>query len=116
MPAVAGLAKSTEKIRAKNFMSNTSNKEREDHMSTTLDIQGAANLLKIHPVTVARMIRDGSIPAARIGRAYVLMERDVLDFIERQISAQMTRRGESTPTRTARSNAPGSRPESHPLR
>ncbi len=85
-------------------------------MSTTLDIQGAANLLKIHPVTVTRLIRDGRIPAARIGRAYVVLERDVMSYLERQITAQTATRSEGMPTRAARSNAPGSRPESHPLR
>lgn len=55
---------------------------------TTLDLQGAASLMKIHPVTLGRIINDGKIPAARIGRAYVLMERDVLGYIERQITAQ----------------------------
>ena len=58
---------------------------------TTLDLQGAA-LMKIHPVTLGRMINDGKIPAARIGRAYVLMERDVLGYIERQITAQTARK------------------------
>lgn len=59
---------------------------------TTLDLQGAAALMKIHPVTLGRMINDGRIPAARIGRAYVLMERDVLGYIERQITAQTARK------------------------
>lgn len=59
---------------------------------TTLDLQGAASLMKIHPVTLGRMINDGKIPAARIGRAYVLMERDVLGYIERQITAQTARK------------------------
>ncbi|MDD2989101.1 MAG: helix-turn-helix domain-containing protein [Zoogloea sp.] len=55
---------------------------------TTLDLQGAAALMKIHPVTLGRMINDGKIPAARIGRAYVLMERDVLGYVEQQIGSQ----------------------------
>jgi excisionase family DNA binding protein len=61
---------------------------------TTLDLQGAASLMKIHPVTLGRMINDGKIPAARIGRAYVLMERDVLGYIERQITGQTSQKRE----------------------
>lgn len=61
---------------------------------TTVDLRGAAALMKVHPRTVEAMARDGRLPAAKIGRSYVLMERDVLDFIERQIASQTARRGE----------------------
>lgn len=59
---------------------------------TILDLQGAAALMKIHPVTLGRMINDGRIPAARIGRAYVMLERDVLGYVEQQIAAQTARK------------------------
>jgi excisionase family DNA binding protein len=59
---------------------------------TTLDLQGAAALMKIHPVTLGRMINDGKIPATRIGRAYVMLERDVLGYVEQQIAAQTARK------------------------
>lgn len=72
---------------------------------TTLDLQGAASLMKIHPVTLGRMINDGKIPSARIGRAYVLMERDVLAYIEAQITSQTAQKrekgGRQGKTRTA---------------
>lgn len=58
----------------------------------TLDLRGAAALMKVHPRTVEAMARDGRLPAAKIGRSYVLMERDVLDFIEQQIANQTARR------------------------
>ena len=45
---------------------------------TTLDLQGAASLMKIHPVTLGRMINDGKIPAARIGRG-IFLDRGELD-------------------------------------
>ncbi|HRH72977.1 MAG TPA: helix-turn-helix domain-containing protein [Zoogloea sp.] len=63
---------------------------------TTLDLQGAAALMKIHPVTLGRMINDGRIPAARIGRAYVMLERDVLGYVERQIGSQTAMKREKT--------------------
>ena len=83
---------------------------------STLDLRGAAALMKIHPRTVEAMARDGRLPAAKIGRAYVLMERDVLAFIERQISAQTATRGESTPTEVTRRGRADQRAELHPLR
>ncbi len=83
---------------------------------STLDLRGAAALMNVHPRTVEAMARDGRLPAAKIGRAYVLMERDVLDFIERQISAQTATRGESTPTEGTRRGRADQRVELHPLR
>jgi excisionase family DNA binding protein len=67
----------------------------------TLDINGAAGKMCVHPKTVLDLIRDGILPAARIGRAYVLNERDVADYIEAQIVAQTQRRrmGDAKPKR-----------------
>ena len=58
----------------------------------TVDIDGAAGLLKVHPKTVLDMIGRGELPAARIGRAYVLLTKDVLHLIEREIVRQTAER------------------------
>ncbi|MFJ1260550.1 helix-turn-helix domain-containing protein [Cupriavidus sp. CuC1] len=58
----------------------------------TVDINGAADLMKIHPKTVLVMINSGALPAARIRRAYVLMTKDVLDYIQQQIIHQTAER------------------------
>lgn len=55
---------------------------------TTLSIPEAAALMKIHPETVKVYIRRGILPAAKIGRAYVLLEDDVSAFIKKQIKNQ----------------------------
>ena len=54
----------------------------------TVDLKGAAEILKVHPKTVSDLIASGAIPAARIGRAYVMLEKDVLDFVEQAIVRQ----------------------------
>lgn len=54
----------------------------------TVDINGAADLLKIHPKTVLDMIGTGELPAARVGRAYVMLTRDILDHIQKKITSQ----------------------------
>lgn len=61
-------------------------------MSHTVDIQGAADLLKVHPKTVLDLISDGAIPAARVGRAYVMLTKDVLAHIEGEIVRQTASR------------------------
>lgn len=72
---------------------------------TTVDIEGAAQLMNIHARTAEKMIARGILPAARIGRAYVLMERDVLAYIEAQIASQTALKrekgGRQGKTRTA---------------
>ena len=62
------------------------------HNMETIDIAGAADLLKIHRDSVLELIDSGELPAARIGRVYVLMNRDVLDYIRDQIDHQTAAR------------------------
>jgi excisionase family DNA binding protein len=61
-------------------------------MTPTVDLQGAADLMKIHPKSVQDKIAAGELPAAKVGRAYVLMTRDVLEYVERQIVKQTAER------------------------
>src|SRR6266852_8482328 len=55
---------------------------------STLTLRQAAALLKIHPVTLQEKARAGVIPGAKIGRAWVFVEIDLLEYIR----AQYTRR------------------------
>ena len=48
---------------------------------TTLNLKEAAALLKIHPVTLQDKARAGEIPGAKIGRAWVFIEFDLLEYI-----------------------------------
>lgn len=61
-------------------------------MHQTVDINQAADLMKIHPKTVIDKIQAGELPAARIGRAYVLLTRDVLQYVEASIVRQTAQR------------------------
>lgn len=54
----------------------------------TLNIREAAEILKIHVKTAEDLVRDGEIPAGKIGRAYVLMRRDVVRYAEKAILQQ----------------------------
>lgn len=69
----------------------------------TCNIAEAARLLKVHEETVAQMIRDHKLPAAKIGRAWVMLERDVIEYIEREIQLQTAARlGRTTPLEVVR--------------
>lgn len=54
----------------------------------TLDIAAAGALMNVHPKTVLDMINNGTLPAGKIGRAYVLLKRDVMNHIEHIIVQQ----------------------------
>ncbi|WP_250438744.1 helix-turn-helix domain-containing protein [Delftia tsuruhatensis] len=58
----------------------------------TLNIREAAEILKIHVKTAEDLVRDGEIPAGKIGRAYVLMRRDVVRYAEKAILQQTAER------------------------
>ena len=66
----------------------------EVHMSntTTVGVPGAAEILHVHPKTVEELIRDGSIPAGKVGRSWVMMTRDVLAYAEKIIISQTAER------------------------
>lgn len=70
--------------------------------SPTVDVKGAADLMKVHPQTVLDKIAAGELRAGKVGKAYVLMTKDVLDHIEATIIKQMAARLGSAVTTGAR--------------
>lgn len=64
---------------------------------STCDIHQAADLLKIHPETVLDLIAKCVIPAAKVGRSYVMLESDVLAYLTQQITQQTAERMGGTP-------------------
>ncbi|MDR7483341.1 MAG: helix-turn-helix domain-containing protein [Armatimonadota bacterium] len=54
-----------------------------------LTVDQAAAYLQVHPLTVYRYIRDGRLPAARLGKIYRLFRRDLDAFLE---GGRVTRR------------------------
>ncbi len=70
-------------------------------MNSTVDVEQAAELMKVHPKTVKDLISSGALPAGKIGRAYVLMTKDVMNYIEHMIVKQTAERM-GTPVRRLR--------------
>ncbi|MES2182233.1 MAG: helix-turn-helix domain-containing protein [Pseudomonadota bacterium] len=50
----------------------------------TLTLHEAANLLKIHPVTLSIKAASGEIYGAKVGKRWVFIEIDLLDYIRAQ--------------------------------
>ncbi|ODV42256.1 hypothetical protein AWV79_28190 [Cupriavidus sp. UYMMa02A] len=62
-------------------------------MSTpTVDVKGAAEILRVHPNTVIDLIQAGAFPAGKVGRAWVMMTRDVLAYAEKVVIEQTAER------------------------
>lgn len=55
---------------------------------STVSVEQAALLMLANRAKVEALIQSGELPAAKIGKGYVMLERDVMAFIERQIVAQ----------------------------
>ncbi|WP_407663546.1 helix-turn-helix domain-containing protein [Methylomonas albis] len=53
---------------------------------STLDLQQAAELLRIHPVTLQSKAKAGEIPGAKIGKCWVFVEIDLIGYIRSQYS------------------------------
>jgi excisionase family DNA binding protein len=54
----------------------------------TLNVTEAADILKVHAKTVEDLIRNGAIPAGKVGRSWVMMTEHVLAHAEKVIMAQ----------------------------
>lgn len=72
-----------------------------DVSGPTVDIHGAAKLMQVHAKTVLDLIGINVLPAAKIGKAYVLLKKDVMAHVEREIVKQTAARMGSTYKRSA---------------
>jgi len=50
----------------------------------TFNLQEAAELLRIHPVTLQAKAKAGDIPGAKIGKCWVLVDVDLIEYIRSQ--------------------------------
>ena len=55
---------------------------------STLSVAEAAARMKSSQKTIYRLIDACQLPAARIGKSYVILESDVTKYIEEQVFAQ----------------------------
>lgn len=58
----------------------------------TLDIDECAEFLKVNSTDVSEMVGTGELPGARIGRAWVFLEEDLVDYVRTQIRNQRRER------------------------
>jgi excisionase family DNA binding protein len=83
----------------------------------TLDLAEAAQLLKVHPKTLQKLALRGALPACKVGRAWVFVERLLIDWLEAQslsrvsvVDLQEKTECRSTDARTHRTGGSNFRP------
>ncbi|WP_077272721.1 helix-turn-helix domain-containing protein [Acidithiobacillus caldus] len=65
-------------------------------MVRTLDLEGAAQFLHLHPDTVQRRARAGEIPGAKPGKLWVFLEDDLVAYLKSlQNRPRQTGKGEN---------------------
>lgn len=76
----------------------------EQTTTHTYTVDEAAEVLKVHPRTVTRLIQQGELPAGKVGRALVLKHTDVMAYLDKVITAQhaglLTSLRKAQPTRS----------------
>ena len=65
----------------------------------TLNLEETARFLKVHTETISRLAKTGQLPGAKIGRAWVFLEEDLIEYLRDQIQAQQTMRAEESKVR-----------------
>jgi excisionase family DNA binding protein len=58
----------------------------------TCRVKQAAELMGVHPKTVEDYIEAGALPAAKMGRAWVMLTKDVLALVTQQVVHQTAER------------------------
>jgi len=71
--------------------------ERKDYLMTTFDLGQTADFLKVSSCTAQEMAASGELPGAKIGRAWVFLEEDLIDWLRGQIKIQQLTRQEQHP-------------------
>jgi excisionase family DNA binding protein len=58
--------------------------------ASTLDLNEAARLLKVHPKTLQKLARAGAVPAVKVGRAWVFLDSLLFDWLRAQSLARVS--------------------------
>lgn len=55
----------------------------------SMNLEQAANFLKLHPEELRRRAKTGKIPAAKIGKCWMFLTNDLVEFVRSQYSRQV---------------------------
>lgn len=73
-------------------------KKQHDRSKLSFDADEAADFLKIHRNTVLELAEKGELPGAKIGRAWVFVTDDLVEWLRLQVKQQQSNnRGDESP-------------------
>lgn len=55
----------------------------------SMNLEQAAHFLKLHPEELRRRAKAGKIPAAKIGKCWVFLTADIVEFVRSQYASQL---------------------------
>jgi len=58
----------------------------------TMDLQTAAAYLGARAETISQLARKGELPGAQIGKGWIFLREDVLDFLRKRIAEETEKR------------------------
>lgn len=61
-------------------------------MTDTLDLSEAAALLKVDAETARQLAANGTLYAAKIGRSWVFLRDDLIEYLRREVREQTRQR------------------------
>ena len=64
----------------------------QSNLDEFVDLDEASLLMKIHPSTVRSLIKDGKLPAGKVGRKVVLNREHVVKYVNNIIISQTASR------------------------
>ena len=73
----------------------------------TLDLEECAEFLKVNRATALELAGKGELPGAKIGRAWVFLEDDLVEYLRVKVKQQQReRQGNQDPTDTVETSLP----------
>ena len=72
----------------------------------TYDINETADFLKVDRATALDLAGSGELPGAKIGRAWVFLESDLVEYLRDKVRRQTTERKDEAALKQRKSNEP----------
>ena len=82
-----------------------------DRSKVTFDADEAADMLKVHRNTVLELAESGELPGTKVGRAWVFLVDDLIEWLRKQIAADIKKRRGAEGTEVPKRRGGGRRRE-----
>lgn len=67
----------------------------------TLNVEECASFLHVNATTVAELAGSGLLPGAKIGRAWIFLEDDLIEYVRSEVKRQQSERQRKVKSKSA---------------